>query len=263
MFTLFFLSCLGSKPVPMVTPDQFEELRAQVSAQNDRIAEQQKAIEAQQEAISSLNEKMAERTPANRHRANDEEAERAASELYRTIAMSANKILSPEEIQVIKITIEQMKTQYENTRASRRISSLARELEVLGKSVPSKWDVEKLHKRWKYNPKKVTLLVFWELWCPHCKREIPNLDATYDKYKAKGLDVVGFTKLTRSSSKEKTLNFLKEENVGYPTVQEGGDISSHFNVAGIPAAALVKDGKVIWRGHPARLSDEMLDSVLN
>ena len=45
MFTLFFLSCLGSKPVPTVTPDQFEELRAQVSAQNDRIAEQQKAID--------------------------------------------------------------------------------------------------------------------------------------------------------------------------------------------------------------------------
>ena len=39
-------------------------------------------------------------------------------------------------------------------------------------------------------------------------------------------------------------------------------MSSSFAVTGIPAAALVKDGKVVWRGHPARLDDALLDKLM-
>ena len=47
-------------------------------------------------------------------------------------------------------------------------------------------------------------------------------------------------------------------NVSYPMAKETGDLASYFNVKGIPAAAVVKGGKIIWRGHPQRLNDEML-----
>ena len=36
---------------------------------------------------------------------------------------------------------------------------------------------------------KATLYVFWEVWCPHCKREVPKLSATYDKFKGQGLTI--------------------------------------------------------------------------
>ena len=39
-------------------------------------------------------------------------------------------------------------------------------------------------------------------------------------------------------------------------------MSAAYAVSGIPAAALVKEGKVIWRGHPARLTDELLEQLL-
>ena len=48
----------------------------------------------------------------------------------------------------------------------------------------------------------------------------------------------------------------------YPTAKENGDLSKHFNVSGIPAAAVVKGGKVVWRGHPGRLNDSMIDGWL-
>jgi hypothetical protein len=32
-------------------------------------------------------------------------------------------------------------------------------------------------------------------------------------------------------------------------------------VTGIPAAAVVKGGKVIWRGHPAQLTDDVLGKL--
>ena len=52
--------------------------------------------------------------------------------------------------------------------------------------------------------------------------------------------------------------------VSYPIAKESGDaLSKHFGVRGIPAAAMVKDGKVVWRGHPARLTDDMIEGWIN
>ena len=109
-----------------------------------------------------------------------------------------------------------------------------------------------------------TLVVFWELWCPHCKREVPQLEARYQKYKGKGLKIVGLTKMSRNKSKEDVMGFITENKVTYPIGKEdsGGTLSKAFAVSGIPAAALVKDGKIVWRGHPASLNDAKLESHL-
>ncbi len=45
-------------------------------------------------------------------------------------------------------------------------------------------------------------------------------------------------------------------------MSETGKLTEYFNVSGIPAAAVVKDGKIVWRGHPIRLTDEMLKNWL-
>ena len=87
------------------------------------------------------------------------------------------------------------------------------------------------------------------------------MQATWDKYKGK-IQMVGLTKITRSATEEKVTEFIAENKVTYPTAKENGDLSKHFNVSGIPAAAVVKGGKIIWRGHPGRLSDDMIDGWL-
>ncbi len=88
------------------------------------------------------------------------------------------------------------------------------------------------------------------------------MQATYDKYKDKGLQVIGLTKLTKSSTAEAVSKFIQDNSVGYPVAKENGKTSSYFNVRGIPAAAVTKGGKVVWRGHPARITDEMLTNWL-
>jgi thioredoxin-like negative regulator of GroEL len=50
--------------------------------------------------------------------------------------------------------------------------------------------------------------------------------------------------------------------VDYPIAKETGELSRYFNVSGIPAAAVIKDGKVVWRGHPAQLKEDQLKSWL-
>jgi len=154
---------------------------------------------------------------------------------------------------------------YSTTQTFKRARKLSAELEVIGKDAPSSWNIEK----WYQGESDVTLdgsgttlLVFWEVWCPHCKREVPKVMETYAKFKSDGLNVVGLTKVTRSSSDEKVTEFISETALNYPVAKEGGDISKHFNVSGIPAAAVVKDGTIVWRGHPARLDDDMLKGWL-
>jgi thiol-disulfide isomerase/thioredoxin len=149
-----------------------------------------------------------------------------------------------------------------DTQMWRRGGRICDEVAVVGKDV-SDLEVEK----WFQGDAKVatggaTLLVFWEQWCPHCKREVPKVEETYAKYKGR-MNVVGLTKVNRSSTDEKVAEFIKEHKLSYPVAKEkDGNWSEYFGVSGVPAAAIVKDGKVVWRGHPARLSDETIDKML-
>lgn len=143
--------------------------------------------------------------------------------------------------------------------------ALNRELAVVGKAAPADWAIE----RWFQGEQQVTLdgqrptlLVFWEAWCPHCKTEVPKLQQLAKDYASKGLQVVGVTRITQTATEESVRGFLTESGVSYPIAKETGALAEYFDVKGIPAAALVKDGKVVWRGHPVRLTPDLLTSLL-
>jgi hypothetical protein len=50
--------------------------------------------------------------------------------------------------------------------------------------------------------------------------------------------------------------------VSYPIAKEDGSASAYFDVAGIPAVALIKDGRLLWFGHPSRISDELISGCV-
>ena len=187
------------------------------------------------------------------------EEEQAAADLLKAASAHAEKM----EYDQAKAKLAELKSKYGSSRAARAAARLDSELEVIGKPAGEleveKWfqgDLASLNDG-------TTLLVFWEVWCPHCKREVPKLTETFAKYNPKGLNMVGLTKMTRDIKEEDVTSFLSENKVTYPIAQEKGDaMSKHFGVRGIPAAAVVKDGKVVWRGHPARLTDDMITGWL-
>lgn len=106
------------------------------------------------------------------------------------------------------------------------------------------------------------LLVFFEEWCPHCKREVPKLQDTYAKLQPQGLNIIGVTRLTRGGDEAKMKKFIAQHELAFPILKDDGAMSDHYAVTGIPAAALVKDGKIVWRGNPARLHENMLLAAL-
>lgn len=191
----------------------------------------------------------------------NKEAEAAAQAMLKEV----QTLMTKNDIDGAKKKLGELEKKYSTTRSFRRAQKLAKELEVFGKAAPTELKVSEWYTGNAGNVdigKGTTLVVFWEVWCPHCKKEVPKLQKRYEDYSKKGLQMVALTKLTRSSTKEKVVDFLSENKVTYPSGKEDGSLSQHFNVSGIPAAAVVKDGKIVWRGHPARLTDEMLDGWL-
>jgi thiol-disulfide isomerase/thioredoxin len=186
----------------------------------------------------------------------DAEAEKAAAQLIR----DASDAMRQLNYDVAKTKLAELKAKYPTTRAARSAEQLEQQLAVIGKPV-SDLAVEKWYtsNQTTFNDGKATLVVFFEEWCPHCKREVPKLTETYSTYNSKGLNMVGLTKITKSSTEEKVVAFVKDNNLNYPIAKEDGKLSEAFAVQGIPAAAVVKGGQIVWRGHPAQITPEMID----
>jgi thiol-disulfide isomerase/thioredoxin len=159
--------------------------------------------------------------------------------------------------------LTELQTKHKGSRAAGAGSRLQAELNVVGKKVDALETEEWLIGQGTLADSKATMLVFWEVWCPHCKREVPNLQATFDKFKGDGFGMIGLTKLTRGKTKDEVMAFLEENKVSYPVAKESGSMSTFFGVSGVPAAAVVKNGEVVWRGHPAQVNEEMITSWIN
>lgn len=226
-----------------------------------QLSEEVKTLKAEVEELKSKPATAAAPAAKAAAGAASEEDEAAA----RAIFTEASNLVQKGDYETAKTKLADMKSKYPTARTTRRAQKLEAELEVIGKPAPATLEVEE----WLQGQGEVslsngkpTLLVFWEIWCPHCKREVPELQATYEELQPKGLQMVGLTKMSRNKSKDEIMGFIEEKGVTYPMAKEAGQISSVFNVSGIPAAAIVKDGKIVWRGHPARLDKAMLEGLL-
>lgn len=216
-----------------------------------------------EQKVTDLDKKVAEaatRAPAERGpvAAASPEQEEAGAELLR----EANTLVTAMKYEEALVKLAALEKDFPTTRAARSSKRLVEELSVIGVDAGT-LEIEKWYQgNTSMSDGKATLVVFWEVWCPHCRREVPAIEATFTKYKDDGLNVVGVTKITKTATEEEVLAFIKENNLSYPMAKETGALSERFGVRGIPAAAVVKDGKVVWRGHPARLTDEMFQAWL-
>lgn len=107
------------------------------------------------------------------------------------------------------------------------------------------------------------LLVFFESWCPHCVQEAPHVATIAANWRLRGLKVIGLTKVSRSATPDTVRAMMQAANWTFPVGREqDGAVSLACGVNGIPAAVLVRDGVVVWVGHPASLSDDTLKHLL-
>lgn len=94
---------------------------------------------------------------------------------------------------------------------------------------------------------KVVLVDFWATWCGPCIGELPNVRAAYDKYKAKGFDIIG---ISLDQDREQLESFLKEHGMTWAQYFDGqgwkNKLAKQFGISSIPATYLLdQEGRIV------------------
>ena len=109
---------------------------------------------------------------------------------------------------------------------------------------------------------KVVLVDFWATWCGPCIAEIPNMVEQYEKYHAKGFEVVG---ISLDEEKEKVDSFVAENKIPWPIIYAGkgwqDPIAQFYGISGIPQLILIgRDGNVITlNARGAKLAERLAE----
>jgi tetratricopeptide (TPR) repeat protein len=107
---------------------------------------------------------------------------------------------------------------------------------------------------------RVVLLDFWATWCGPCIAEIPRLETLHQKYKNKGLVVIG---MNTESDHAKVKDFTADK-ITYPVLLDAGGKSQEYGVQGLPTKIYIDvEGKIRYRdlGFRPGMENETEDRV--
>ena len=95
---------------------------------------------------------------------------------------------------------------------------------------------------------KVVLLNIWATWCHPCRTEIPELVAIHERYKSRGLELIGVS-VDTDGTDETIRSFMADFAMTFPVWRDPDErISTLFFAVGVPATFLIdKQGVLRWR----------------
>ncbi len=149
--------------------------------------------------------------------------------------------------------------QFPESRAGSVLVDWKNALERMGKAAPSLESV--LWPGEPAAPRAATLIVFFEPWCPHCRADVPQVELLRREYEPRGLTVVGITAMSRGATEADLAEFVTAGQVGFPIGREDGSVSEAYGVAGVPHIAFVREGMLVWSGHPSLLTLDLVGAI--
>ena len=108
---------------------------------------------------------------------------------------------------------------------------------------------------------KVVVVNFWATWCKPCLGEIPDLSKTYEKYKSRGLVMLGV--MTDDPDNNTLLNFQSDNEMTFPVVRATSDIMiSYQNPSALPSTFIFDRGGRQVTKHLGPMRESQLDLIL-
>jgi len=110
---------------------------------------------------------------------------------------------------------------------------------------------------------KVVVINFWATWCKPCLKEIPDLSKVYEKYKDRGVIVLGVL-ASDNPDNGTLLNFQSDNEMTFPVVRATSDILVSYDYPGsLPTTFIFDRTGHQAHTHVGALSAEKLVAILN
>ncbi|HXD93557.1 MAG TPA: thioredoxin-like domain-containing protein [Bacteroidia bacterium] len=107
-----------------------------------------------------------------------------------------------------------------------------------------------------------TVVVFWDVDCGHCQKEIPKLKEIYDKLKAEGKSVEVYSVYTHFEV-EKWKKFIRDHKLNWVNVYNGVhliDLKVKFDIYSTPRIFLLDKNKII---KAKQISADQVEDLIN
>ncbi|MGB9199236.1 MAG: TlpA disulfide reductase family protein [Terriglobales bacterium] len=106
---------------------------------------------------------------------------------------------------------------------------------------------------------KVVVVNFWATWCPPCRKEMPDLEALYERFGSQGLVILGIS----DEEQSKVAPFVRDRKVTFPILLDPGrKVNEAFIVEGIPKSFVYdRDGKLVAQSIDMRTQKQFLEML--
>jgi peroxiredoxin len=103
---------------------------------------------------------------------------------------------------------------------------------------------------------KVVLVNYWATWCPPCRKEMPDLEALYERFKQQGLVILAIS----DEGADKVKPFIAEHRFTYPILLDPGrKVNELFRIEGIPKSFVYdREGKLVAQAIDMRTRGQFL-----
>ncbi len=133
--------------------------------------------------------------------------------------------------------------------------------------VPEKFGIERTFQgEFDLESKPFQLLIFFETWCPYSHQAMIRFEEVNRQYSQFGLNVLGLTNITKSSTESEVERYLDENNISFAAFKENGRSWNYFKCDGTPSIRLLCKGYLIWEQlWPAtdRIPTRMLEAMVS
>ncbi len=103
---------------------------------------------------------------------------------------------------------------------------------------------------------KVVLVNFWATWCPPCRKEIPDLETLYNRFKGRGFVILGIS----DETDDKVRPYVGQHAMTYPVLLDPGrKVNNEFVIQSIPRSLIYdRNGKLAAEAIDMRTQKQLL-----